>query len=131
MFAYIPHIFKDKEIKEDMLNLRRKGYSYNYLSKLFKVDHSTIMYHCKKAGIQVPTSIIYKDEVKVEINVESKPYVQPIIVQTKTDARGTEWFLGADDEWICMGKSVKELKKDAQSRKLRILENKRTALFNY
>jgi len=64
---YIPHIFKDKNIKDEMLKLRREGFSYSYLSKRFKVNHSTIIYHCRKEGIAIPRAeiIMYRDSEDV------------------------------------------------------------------
>ena len=40
----------EEQVKE-VLNMRRKGYSYSDIGRFFEKDHSTIMYHCKKSEI--------------------------------------------------------------------------------
>lgn len=44
-------IFANPAKKEEMLSLRRKGYSYIQLSRKYKVDHTTIIHHCQMAGL--------------------------------------------------------------------------------
>jgi biotin operon repressor len=46
-------IFSNHNRLEKMLRLRTAGYSYIYLAKLFNVDHTTVIYHCRKAGISI------------------------------------------------------------------------------
>ena len=45
------HIFDNPEKKEEMLAYRTAGYSYPQLALYYNVDHSTLIYHVKKAGI--------------------------------------------------------------------------------
>ena len=45
------HVFDNPRIKREMLILRIKGYSYVLLSRRYGVDHTTVMYHCRRAGI--------------------------------------------------------------------------------
>ena len=42
---------KDPKLLERMLNLRKQGWSLIVLSEEFNVDHSSIIYQCKKAGV--------------------------------------------------------------------------------
>ena len=46
--------FTDKIALEEMLVLRMAGATYNDLGRRYEVDHTTIIYHCKKAGIGTP-----------------------------------------------------------------------------
>ena len=41
---------KVKEI-DQILNLRREGYSFVFIANQFGKDHTTIIYHCQKAGL--------------------------------------------------------------------------------
>lgn len=46
---------------EELFILRRRGISYPQLAKIFKCDHSSIVYQCKKAKVyplQAPPSVI-------------------------------------------------------------------------
>ena len=45
------HTFSDPNVKEEMLDLRRQGYSYVEIARKYHADHTTILYHCKKAGL--------------------------------------------------------------------------------
>ena len=42
----LSHIFDDPKKKSKMISLRRKGLSYLNLARMYKVHHSTIVYHC-------------------------------------------------------------------------------------
>lgn len=39
---------KNKQLLEEMLQLRRDGWSYRKLAKKYGLDHTSIMYHCHK-----------------------------------------------------------------------------------
>lgn len=41
------HIFKDEQLLQEMLVLRKQGLSSQFLAKKYKVDHTTILYQCK------------------------------------------------------------------------------------
>ena len=45
------HVFDDPEKKNQMLAYRVLGYSYVQLAYYYGVDHTTILYHCKKANL--------------------------------------------------------------------------------
>jgi len=45
------HTFLDKKTKEEMLDLRRKGYTYFEIARKYNSTHTTIVYHCKRAGL--------------------------------------------------------------------------------
>lgn len=51
------HIFRNPKKKEEMLNLRIRGYSYERIAHKYKVDHTTIIYHCQVAGITLPLRV--------------------------------------------------------------------------
>lgn len=50
-------IFSDPQKRANMLKLRIRGYSYVRLARKYNVDHTTIIYHCKEAGIALPVKI--------------------------------------------------------------------------
>lgn len=47
------HIFDNDEKKQEMLKFRMMGYSYGKLSRKYEVHHTTIMHHCRVAGIAI------------------------------------------------------------------------------
>lgn len=49
--------FSDPDVKAEMLELRLKGYSYVELAKKYRVDHTTIIYHCQVAGLTVSRDV--------------------------------------------------------------------------
>lgn len=51
------NIFSNPKKKENMLILRIKNYSYEKIAARYGVDHTTIIYHCKEAGITLPIDI--------------------------------------------------------------------------
>lgn len=46
-----PRIFKDNKKLQEMLTLRKKGWSATRLANKYKVDHTTILYHCEKQAV--------------------------------------------------------------------------------
>ena len=47
-------VFSDLNKLNEMLSLRVQGAGPSVLGAKYGVDHSTIIYHCKRAGVQVP-----------------------------------------------------------------------------
>jgi hypothetical protein len=45
------NIFSNQNIKEEMLSLREHGYPYVDLARKYNCIHTTIIYHCRKAGL--------------------------------------------------------------------------------
>jgi len=46
-----------EEQVESILRLRKEGYSFSHIGRVFSKDHSTIMYHCQKVGVKKPKII--------------------------------------------------------------------------
>jgi len=44
-------IFKNHKIQQEMFALRIKGWTYVALAKKYKLDRTTILYHCQKYDI--------------------------------------------------------------------------------
>lgn len=44
-------LFWDSEVKEEMLELRRQGYTFSDIARKYGADHSTIIFHCRAAGL--------------------------------------------------------------------------------
>ena len=54
-------VFNDKKLLEEMLMLRQKGYSLPFLANKYQVDHSSILYQCKKFSVApkgIPTIVL-------------------------------------------------------------------------
>jgi hypothetical protein len=48
------HIFEDLHKLNEMIAMRQQGIGPSKLAVRFGVDHSTIIYHCKRNGVVVP-----------------------------------------------------------------------------
>lgn len=48
------HVFDDVAKLNEMLNRRMMGEGVAKLGAMYGVDHSTIIYHCKRSGMQFP-----------------------------------------------------------------------------
>jgi hypothetical protein len=46
-------IFSNPKVKMEMLSLRLAGYSYHQIALKYGVDHTTIVHHCKNAGLTI------------------------------------------------------------------------------
>ena len=57
------HVFEDPKKKAEMLAYRAAGYSYLQLACYYGVDHSTLIYHCRKAGMVVPMKGDSRDKI--------------------------------------------------------------------
>ncbi len=44
-------VFKNEETLKDMLNLRRKGYTYDQLAEIYNVDRTSIQHWCNIYGL--------------------------------------------------------------------------------
>ncbi len=61
-------VFNDKNKFWEMLELRSQGYSLPVLAGRYGVDHTTILWHCKKHGVEPGVPIERKKrELKVTI----------------------------------------------------------------
>ena len=79
----------DREGIKEIIKMRRKGYSYSSIGRYFGRDHSTVMYHCKKARLSKLKGVGKKMKKPTE-----KPVIKKLIIQ--------------DDEIINYGKSYKD-----------------------
>jgi DNA-binding CsgD family transcriptional regulator len=52
------NVFRNPKKKAEMLNFRSLGYTYPQLALYYGVDHSTLIYHVKKAGLLTITQKI-------------------------------------------------------------------------
>ena len=51
------NIFDNPRVKKEMLILRIRGYSSVTLARRYGVNHTTILYHCRQAGICITTQV--------------------------------------------------------------------------
>lgn len=56
-------VFKNLKKKAEMLSQRKAGRSYVDLARHYGVDHTTIIYHCEKAGLLVFSDIQKRNEM--------------------------------------------------------------------
>jgi hypothetical protein len=52
------NVFKDPHKKNNMLSLRRQGWTYLSLAFIYGVDHTSIYYECKKYKIANPVNTV-------------------------------------------------------------------------
>tara|TARA_Y100000310_G_C20461336_1_gene705526 strand:- start:237 stop:689 length:453 start_codon:yes stop_codon:yes gene_type:complete len=53
-------IFRNKELLQEMLTLREKGWSYKALAIYFNCDHSSIVYQCRKHEVTPQSVRVHK-----------------------------------------------------------------------
>lgn len=166
-------VFRRPEIKEEMLDLRRQGYSYSELARKYGCDHTSIIHQCILAGIALTGNIrnqvsslikrgISPEEVAERFGISSTvvelysyrkslsqanpklehiarippEIVEPVAkpektILTRMDERGVEWRRIGQDDWVCMGRTEKQYKKDEIERRRRELEAKRIEMLTY
>ena len=105
------HVFEDARTLNEMLMLRQKGVGPSDLGKHYDVDHSTIIYHCKRYGVILPRQMIratitqvVKDGIQVS---EARPKVVVTIHSTRVL---TDW----NGEILNRGKTYAEYVAEAQ-----------------
>ena len=113
------HIFEDMQKLNEMLQLRMQGYGPSTLANRYGVDHSTIIYHCKKSGLQMPgvRGIIIVSSGMELMNRERKPrvVVRGATITVVIDFDGSKINQGKD-----YAEYVAEAKKKEQDRLFRM-----------
>lgn len=65
---------------EEVIKMRKDGYSLSDIGRYFGKDHTTILYHCQKAGIASTSSEPKKEKIAiVKRRLEPRPVLQPRI----------------------------------------------------
>lgn len=71
------------KLKAEMIRLRLSGWSWHKLGRYFGVDHSTVIYHVKRAGIDIketksslkkPSRHLERVEMKINRPLPGKVY---------------------------------------------------------
>ena len=65
--------FKDKQLLDTMIAMRRQGWTYETLALIFKVDHSSIYKACKIRHIRRPQKTLSLDLPNILYEVGIKP----------------------------------------------------------
>lgn len=112
MRTYV-RVFDDIDKLREMLELRKKGYSFLKLANIYNVDHSSIIYQVQKHRVIQPLGI-----KKVRL---VKKGIIPTLADIKQSMENLEYEKG---ERINPGKSYKEYLKDEEKRKFNNLVNK-------
>lgn len=115
------HVFTDDPSKkEEMVQLRKAGYSLTDIARKYGVDHTTIIYHCRAAGIKAG-DIHTKKGMKRLVPTAPK----------QKDVRQKLWRLDGNGEWVRRGMTDTERKQAQLSRKRQKLEQKRIEMLTY
>lgn len=138
------HVFDDPKVKEQMLNFRLEGYSYTDIARRYDVDHTTIMYHCRKAGIapagimvELPDGQTVLQKYKLPRLEEPAPRPprppKPLTLAQIRDARPKRpgWRQDEKGEWICIGLSIKGHRDLLKKRHREEVEQLRVSLLIY
>ena len=73
-------IFKSESILREMLLLRLSGWSYPALAAKYNVLHPAIIHHCKKNGVNIGRTLVFKDSQSAP-STESKHKYEHIIFE--------------------------------------------------
>jgi hypothetical protein len=66
-------VFKDRQLLDTMIEMRRQGWTYETLGLIFKVDHSSIYKACKIRHIRRPQTPLSIDLTSILRDVGIKP----------------------------------------------------------
>ena len=91
-------VFKQESVLIEMLNLRRRGYTYDELAERYKVDRTSIKHWCDLYGLGGNIIIIVRHYY--ESNGISKP--------RKVKTEKSIWIDDKIEGKICRGKSYAE-----------------------
>lgn len=175
------HVFDDPKKKAEMIALRLQGYPYGDIARKYNVDHTTIIYHCRVAGLLIFSDPFIRDEMLAKIAagestvkvaefynclpsvVESwcrrsgmkgvastaiKIHLFPPAPRKHTGGRPKKplteaqqykafeksrpgWRRDEKGDWICLGKSQRQAKRDVKDRARRTLEKRRLEMLTY
>lgn len=129
-------IFNDLDTRAQMLDLRRSGYSYKAIAIKYGVDHTTIIYHCRRAGLLLdgiqPTVKVNKLKRGCGmIGASSDDLGSGVVSVINVEGQRPGWHKDEHGDWICLGRTTVELKQEEQSRKKRELDRQRIAMLSY
>ena len=116
-------VFRDEDKLFEMLGLRQSGESLNFLARKYNVDHSSVLYQCKKYQVEpMGQTIIRKEEKKI---VVERTRTEPEI---RKENRAGELIIISSRE-VNMGKNYIDYVKESKERKQRRrLHNKKIVL---
>jgi hypothetical protein len=99
------HIFEDPRVLNEMLMLRQKGVGPSDLGRHYAVDHTTIIYHCKRYGVLMPRTAPRATITSVVMDGTQVSGARPRVVVTVKSAQVmTDW----NGEVLCKGKTYAE-----------------------
>lgn len=154
-------IFIDPKVKAEMINLRKSGKTYKELATKYKVDHSSIVYHCQEAGLTLKNEQRFAlftlakqglttRQISKRLNLsgtvidfycsrhkvkrgclKTNPNLVFKPVLVKKDEHGVEWHSDLSGGWICVGKSKEQQKVDQLGHKRKELEERRLQMLIY
>lgn len=90
-------VFRESGLLEEMLSLREEGWAYNQLARKYNVDHTSIRYHCIKAGL---ADIVVVRRLPLLPAIKKKPNskkVHPILRTKESINRGKTYLEYLDD----------------------------------
>lgn len=128
------HVFDDPKKKAEMIDLRKQGYSYLEISRKYGVDHTTIIYHCRIAGI--PAGIKFTRatiHLFPPIPKEKRPPKLKMLLPIEEPEIELRPGWRQDDRggWICLGKSKTQTEIEAKERAKQKLEKRRIEMLTY
>lgn len=104
-------IFSDPKVKEEMLDLRRKGHSFSYIARKYNTDHTTIMFHCQAAGLaltETQKEIMYS-LIREGFSVEEVG-IQLDIAGAVIEMYCSKYGVAGSDQFQTRAEHLKELK---------------------
>ncbi len=102
-------IFKDKEKLLEMLSMRRQGFTFSFLARMYKCDRTSLRYQCRKYQIFPEKTVYVRNNQSAEIFNPNK-IASRIILKIAPSFR-SQWKV-IDGERVNLGKSYKEYLKE-------------------
>lgn len=117
---YIRVFQKDPKKLQEMLCLRARGWSLPDLGRRFDVDHSSILYHCKKHDVEPPEKLLKIDDKDIEIEEKEKELLGGELTKKIKKYKNQDLIIEGEGK-INEGKSYKEYRAESERRKKLLL----------
>ena len=80
-------VFRDPDLLNEMLDLARLGKSWSELARRYRVDHTSIIWRCKTAGITLQDKATVKKNILLGVfgNMEQSPARRALLNKLRRD----------------------------------------------
>jgi hypothetical protein len=120
-------------VRIKLYDLIDQGFSPSEVALELKIPSTVVEFYCDRYKVIEGRLFVNKKLNLEPISSEpsQKKYSRSRGVDYKIDERGVEWRKDLNDQWVCMGKTMKQRRLDEVNKKKRLLEEKRLDMLTY